>query len=259
MNSSTSSSAWKRALFVVLIFAIGAALAPGLFAQALEDNTGYSLGEKILGVPSGTFGVCVQSVLLLTSVGTFGWAIECFVNIRREKLAPPAVISTLQTYIDDGDLEGALQFCEANPGYLTRTIGAALNRVSYGPQSVKDAAHATFSVEQGKLEVHISFLGLFASTGTLQGLFGTVAGMVVSFAEIENAPGGQINPKAVAGGISLALLATCVGLVIAIPALCFYTFFKNRITNIGATTGLLVDDMVETIAEYSAQHQQQQG
>lgn len=240
----------KKALFAVLIFAIGAVVAPAVFAQ--EEGT-YSLGEKILGIPGGAFGIMTQLAIILVSVFMFGWVIECFVNVRRDKIVPPEVIGALQNYIDEGDLEGALQYCESAPNYLTRIVGAGLNRMQYGPESVKDAAVAMAEAEQGKLEFHVSPIALCASVGPLMGLFGTVSGMVMAFAQIETAAGGQVNPKQVAGGIALALLSTILGLLIAIPGLAFFWYFKNKVANIGTSVSLVADDMIETVAAYAGQ------
>jgi biopolymer transport protein ExbB len=242
----------KQAFLVIMMFAVGAVVAPALFAQ---EEQSYSMGAKILGIPGGPLGIITQLAIILTSVFMFGWIIECFVNVRRDKIVPPEVIGALQNYIDEGDLEGALQYCESAPNYLTRIIGAGLNRMQYGPESVKDAAISMADAEQGKLDFHISPIALCASTGPLMGLFGTVTGMVMAFEQIENAPGGQVNPKMVAGGIALALLSTVIGLIIAIPGLIFYWFFKNKVSNIGTAINLVADDMIETVSAYAAQQQ----
>ncbi|MHC4841978.1 MAG: MotA/TolQ/ExbB proton channel family protein [Planctomycetota bacterium] len=239
----------KTVVYGVLLFAIGGMAAPGLFAQ----EASYSLGEKLLGIPGGAFGIVTQISIILTSVFMFGWIIECFVNVRRDKIVGPESIAALQNYIDEGDLESALQYCESAPNYLTRIVGAGLDRMRFGPESVKDAAIAMAEAEQGKLEFHISPIALCASVGPLMGLFGTVTGMVMAFAKIEEAPGGQVNPKLVAGGIALALLSTVLGLIIAIPGLSFYWYFKNKVASIGVDIQLVSDEMVETIAAYAAQ------
>jgi len=244
----------RQAFVVILMFAVGAVLAPALFAQ--DGGGSPSLGAKILGIPGGPLGIITQLAIILTSVFMFGWVIECFVNVRRDKIVPPEVIGALQNYIDEGDLEGALQYCESAPNYLTRIVGAALNRMQYGAESCKDAAIAMSEAEQGKLEFHVSPIALCASVGPLMGLFGTVTGMVMAFEQIENAPGGQVNPKMVAGGIALALLSTVLGLIIAIPGLVFYWLFKNKVANIGSSISLVADDMVETVSAYASQQQQ---
>lgn len=242
----------KHALFVIAAFGLASAFAPALLA---EEMPSYSLGEKLLGIPSGWFGILTQSMILLTSIFLFGWIIECFVNVRRDKLVAPECIAALQNYIDEGDLEGALQYCEATPNMLTRSIAAALNKVSAGPDAAKDAASFQFGIEAEKLDRHLGPISVCVAIGPMMGLFGTVTGMVMAFGQIENAPGGQVNPKMVAGGIALALLSTVLGLIIAIPGLTFYWYFKNKVANIGTSINLVADDMVETISAYAGQQQ----
>jgi len=82
-----------------------------------------------------------------------------------------------------------------------------------------------------------------------------VTGMVDTFATIENAPGGQVNPKMVSGGIALALLSTVVGLCIAIPGIVAYWYFKNKANDIVNSVALVVDEMLTTISGYAAQQQ----
>ncbi|GIK53700.1 MAG: hypothetical protein BroJett014_26730 [Planctomycetota bacterium] len=242
----------KHALFVIAAFGLASAFAPALLA---EEMPSYSLGEKLLGIPSGWFGILTQSMILLTSIFLFGWIIECFVNVRRDKLVAPECIAALQNYIDEGDLEGALQYCEATPNMLTRSIAAALNKVSAGPDAAKDAASFQFGIEAEKLDRHLGPISVCVAIGPMMGLFGTVTGMVDTFATIENAPGGQVNPKMVSGGIALALLSTVVGLCIAIPGIVAYWYFKNKANDIVNSVALVVDEMLTTISGYAAQQQ----
>lgn len=246
---------WKFTIFAVALFSIGAVVAPELLAQDAGQKS-YSLGEKILGIPSGAFGIMTQLLLILTSVFMFGWVIECFVNVRRDKIVPPETIGALQNYIEQGDLEGALQYCEASPNFLTRVIAASLNKMQYGPTKVEEAALNAMGDETGKLDYHIAPISLCVACGPMLGLFGTVTGMVQAFEQIENAPGGQVNPKMVAGGIALALLSTVIGLTIAIPGIVFFWVFKNKVLNISASVGAVAEDMVLQIAKYSEQQAQ---
>ncbi|MCC6575418.1 MAG: MotA/TolQ/ExbB proton channel family protein [Planctomycetes bacterium] len=246
---------WKFTIFAVAIFSVAAVVAPEMMAQ----ERSYSLGEKLLGIPSGWFGITTQVLIILTSIFMFGWCIECFVSIRRDKIVPPETIGALQNYIEQGDLEGALQYCEATPNFLTRMIAAALNKMQYGPGKVEEAALNAMNDEVGKIDYHIAPIQLCVATGPMQGLFGTVTGMVGAFEAIENAPGGQVNPKMVAGSIALALLSTVMGLIIAIPGIIAYWFFKNKAANIAGSIGAVAEDMILQIAKYSEQQAAQQG
>jgi len=215
-----------------------------VYAQAAAKQS--SLLAKILGIDSGAFGIILQVIIILASVFMLGWAIECFINVRKDKIVPPEVIGQLQAYIDEGNLEGALQFCEAAPNILTRTIGAALNRTNSGTDIMGAAAEQQLAVEAGKLNTHISPLSLVTALGPMLGLFGTVAGMVMAF-DTMAAKGSSMSPSDVAGSIGLALMSTVMGLIVAIPGMTFFWLFSNRVTGIVDDVGLVVDDMMDRI------------
>ena len=77
------------------------------------------------------------------------------------------------------------------------------------------------------------------------GLFGTVWGMVGAFAKISSAGAGGVNPADFAGTISLALMTTVLGLVVAIPTTAFYAFFRNKVQMMELEIGTMVEDLFE--------------
>jgi biopolymer transport protein ExbB len=76
-------------------------------------------------------------------------------------------------------------------------------------------------------ERYLNALGTIAAAAPLMGLFGTVVGMIDIFGS--QAPTGATNPQLLAHGISVALYNTAFGLIIAIPSLMFYRYFRGRI------------------------------
>ena len=88
------------------------------------------------------------------------------------------------------------------------------------------------SEELTRLEQHMSWLATTASASPFIGLFGTVWGVIDAFRGLGQAGGASL--RAVAPGISEALIATAFGLIAAIPALIFYNYFMHRIKEIGA-------------------------
>ncbi len=80
------------------------------------------------------------------------------------------------------------------------------------------------------LEEFLPIINTIASVATLLGLLGTIMGMISSFDEI--AKGGKGDPAVVAGGISIALLTTAAGLIVAIPAVLSYSFLKRKMEKI---------------------------
>lgn len=211
-----------------------------------------SLLSKILGLNAGALGIILQGIIILTSIFMVGWTIECFINVTQDKIAPQEVVAHLNGYIEEGDLEGALQYCEAAPNYLTRTIGAALARMHSGTDAMITASEQQLFVESGKLQKHISPLSLVAAVGPMLGLFGTVSGMVLAFDQMA-AEGANMKPSDVAGSIGLALMSTVMGLIVAIPGMVSFWFFNNRVTTINDNIGLITDDMIDQLRSYAEQ------
>lgn len=83
---------------------------------------------------------------------------------------------------------------------------------------------------ENSLEQHLSLIGVLAKCAPLLGLMGTVLGMIRTFDTI--AVFGTGNPRAMAAGISEALITTQTGLLIAIPGLCMHNFLSRRMENL---------------------------
>lgn len=238
MKSTRNLGLWAFAIVALV-------LANATGAHAAEE----SLLEKIIGLNAGPLGIIIQSIIILTSMFMLGWSIECFVNVTRDKIIAPEVVAALQGYIEEGDLEGALQYCEAAPNPITRIVAAPLSRMHNGWDSMKDAVDQQIGVEEGKLISHISPLSLVAALGPMMGLFGTVSGMVKAFDDMA-AAGDSMNPGIVAAAIGLALMSTVMGLVVAIPGMVSFWFFSNRVTRISDEINMVADEMMDTLRGY---------
>jgi biopolymer transport protein ExbB len=81
-----------------------------------------------------------------------------------------------------------------------------------------------------ELEHFLNTLGTIAAISPLLGLLGTVIGMMQIFSTITNV--GVGDPQQMAGGISVALITTVAGLIVAIPALFFYRYFRGRVDDL---------------------------
>ncbi len=98
--------------------------------------------------------------------------------------------------------------------------------------AVERAIQLGISEELAKLERNMSWLATTASVSPFIGLFGTVLGIIRAFLDLSQA--GSTSLKAVGPGIAMALIATAVGLLAAIPAAIFYNLFGHRIRELGA-------------------------
>lgn len=115
---------------------------------------------------------------------------------------------------DDG-VEKAAELCRKTPGPVATIVHAGLSRVHLGIGNVEKAIESAGAVEMAFLENGLVWLASIANIAPMIGFFGTVAGMIIAFRRI--AEQGDVEPAIVAGGISMALITTAGGLLVAIP------------------------------------------
>jgi biopolymer transport protein ExbB len=114
---------------------------------------------------------------------------------------------------------------------LGQVLASGVRGVVADPRINEDALRMTFEnagrAAAHKLERYLNTLGTIATAAPLLGLLGTVIGMIEIFGS--QAPTGGNNPSMLAHGISIALYNTAFGLIIAIPALMFYRYFRGKV------------------------------
>ena len=157
--------------------------------------------------------------------------IERLVSLRSTRVAPDRlldeVISITRTSLPSSDVVNKLAANSA----LGHVLAAGVRSVVAEPRISEDTLRLVFEnagrVTVHRLERYMNTLGSIATAAPLLGLFGTVVGMIQIFGS--QAPTGGSNPAQLAHGISVALYNTAFGLMIAIPALLFYRYFRGRI------------------------------
>jgi biopolymer transport protein ExbB len=131
-----------------------------------------------------------------------------------------------------------------------RVVADALSMYEQGADSVEEVAHASLIRERQRYERMLNHLGTVGSNGPFIGLLGTVIGVILSFAELGRNPKGGL--EVVGPGISEALVATAVGLLVAIPSVISYNWFKaqlkDRVANTDFLTRLVVAQLKRTDA-----------
>ncbi len=160
------------------------------------------------------------------SVITVAVVIERLVSLRREKILPDDLVSTLENHLMRGDFEESVRFCERFEVPFARVVRAGLSRRHLGIGEMERAMVGSGQHEATVLSRNLRTLGVIANLAPMLGLFGTVIGMIRAFAVISQF--GTGNPSLVAEGISEALITTAAGLMVGIPSLAAYHFFKSR-------------------------------
>ena len=94
-----------------------------------------------------------------------------------------------------------------------------------------------------KLHQNVGYLALIGQVSPMLGLLGTVYGMIDSFRTVAE-QAGYLQPGRLAGGIYTALTTTLLGLIVAIPAMAAYVFFRNRVLNLLSETSVVLEELI---------------
>ena len=147
----------------------------------------------------------------------------------------------------DGGLDKASDICSKTPGPVATILHAGLSRVHRGIDHVERAVESAGAVEMAFLENGLVWLATIANIAPMIGFFGTVAGMIKAFRDI--AVAGDVEPSIVAGGISIALITTAGGLLVAIPIqmaynLCVY-LIDRIVVSMEENASRFIDTLVD--------------
>ena len=167
--------------------------------------------------------------LIICSIIALAVVIERFVSLRPMRVAPQRlldkVISVTRAHLPASDVVNKL----AENSVLGTVLATGLRAVIAEPRitevALRNAFESAGRAAVHRLERYLNTLGTIASAAPLLGLMGTVIGMIEIFGS--QAPTGGNNPVLLAHGISVALYNTAAGLMIAIPALMFYRYFRG--------------------------------
>jgi len=187
-------------------------------------------------------GGWVMAPIVLLSVLTIYLFVERVMLLRRAQSNREEVMDHVRKYVESGNIQGAVAFCEHHNKPLTRLLSHGLERLGRPISEIQDAVRAAGKSEVFELEKRTDLLASSAGIAPMLGFLGTVTGMIEAFQDIQSLQG-NVNPSVLAGGIWEALLTTAAGLIVGIMALFFYNFLLNRIKR-------LVNDLERSATEF---------
>lgn len=194
-----------------------------------------------------TGGGVVGFIILMLSLVAAGLAVALAIRIRASVLVPPAAVEALREMLVRGRPEEALEYCllPENDRFLCRILGPGLTRYlrsGFGALELRSTLEEAGGEETARLYRATDALGVIGSVAPLLGLLGTVQGMIGAFDTV--ATSAVSDPgyyERLAGNISLALITTLQGLVVAIPCVILFSYFRNRIDAIAAAAAREID------------------
>lgn len=141
----------------------------------------------------------------------------------------------LDASLASGDLGKAREQLRDETSVAARVADAGLKLAARGPATAEKGMQSAMAIERSLLEARLAYLGTLGNNAPFVGLFGTVIGIILAFNELGKAQAGgngQLASQAVMGSIAEALVATAVGIAVALPAVASYNFFQRWIATL---------------------------
>jgi len=196
---------------------------------------------------SGPFGYCIgiESIILVALV------ISGILQFRRDVFIPPDLVTEFEQKLTAKDFQGAYDLAKRDDSFVARLLAAGIAKLGRGYDEVASGMQEAGEDENLALDHRLSYISLIGTTAPMFGLLGTVQGMVMAFDKIATS---AVSPKPseLAKGITLALVTTLEGLIVAIPAIIAFGLLKNRQTRLVWDAGLVADGLLSRVAKRPA-------
>lgn len=226
-----------------------ALLLAGLLAAVparAADTEGGSTSVIEMILHGGPLIIMIWIAIVATSIVMVTFIIQLFLQVRRQSLAPKALVAALDESLRAGNFQEAWETCKANSKtYIAGVLGGALERIGRGKDATEHALIELGIRESQVFKTRNSYLSVIGVIAPMIGLLGTVIGMMGAFAVLGQS--GVSDPRKLAMSIGEVLLATASGLFIAIPAFIFYYYFRNRINDATVYADSELNHLVEDI------------
>ncbi len=231
---------WRRLAVLLPIVIVSLSITAAALAQeapAPASPVPVGVEQNVSALDLYKQGGGFMHVLLICSIGTIAVSVYCFIQISRKKMAPQSLVDQVNAAMASRDVVGAYNACQANPVSYARVMTGALLKVNFdrdlaNKASMTDAAAEALDEEEHRQMVWVNYLNIFATLAPMIGLLGTVWGMIEAFDKLATTSG---DAKELAGGIKIAMVTTAGGLIVGIPSMFFYFFFRDKLQGVMTT------------------------
>ena len=167
--------------------------------------------------------------LIFVSIVALALIIERAWTLRRAQIIPPGLVDKVIAEYRKKGLTQELVDLTAGQGPMGQILASGLANIKSPRAVVKEALEETGSVVGHGLEKYLNAIGTIAAAAPLMGLLGTIIGMSEIFGSTGSA---GVDPTRLANGISVALYNTAMGIIVAVPALMFYRYFRGKVDSL---------------------------
>lgn len=194
--------------------------------------------SAIIGLGAGW----ILWLLVALSILGLAVAIERAVRLVASRIDGATLRDAILARLRLGDVPGARSLLESSESYEARIARAGLDGLAEGAESVDYRLRAETAIVRQSMERNLSFLGTLGSNAPFVGLLGTVIGIVRAFRELD-ASRGQVS-SGLMSEIGEALVATAVGLLVALPAVAFFNYFHGVVRSRLVWASAIGDDLI---------------
>ncbi len=189
------------------------------------------------------------TVIVLLGISIISWwiIIERAIRFSKIRIDTREFMDKIKKLLLKKDREGALSLCQLTPGPVSAVIREGLRCESKEKEKIENAMQRALNYESERMQRNLGVLGSIGNVSPFIGLFGTVLGIIRAFKDLALSSGG--GPSVVANGIAEALIATAVGLFVAVPAVIAYNFFVRAIDNIETETLNAASEFIDILDE----------
>lgn len=169
----------------------------------------------------------VMWLLIGLSIIGFAIAIERAIVLLRSRDQVGALGADVKRLLKDGDVRAAQARLARSPSFEARVVGAGLAQADGGAKAVEETMAGAMQLARLQMEKRLAFLGTLGANAPFVGLLGTVIGIVRSFHMLEQSAG-TVSAGLMAE-VGEALVATAIGILVALPAVAFFNVFQRVI------------------------------
>jgi biopolymer transport protein ExbB len=251
MNPENASARYWVRRWLLLSFVIGLAVfcwavSPSLaFAQeaAPDAQKQQSLLGWLIHV-SGVIGI----VIFVLSIYFVAVVVQQFLELRPSVAAPPELLEECDRLLRERNIQEMYNALKEDSSFFGRSLTAGIADLQHGVDEAREKLDRQADALTVEMEKKITILATLGTLGPMIGLLGTLKGMIASFSLIAMSAGAALKASEVAGAISEALVLTFEGVALSVPAIYFYSVFRNRVSTISVNTTLLADDYLRNVA-----------
>jgi len=190
----------------------------------------------------------IMWLLVVLSVFSLAVIIERAVVFMTTRDDIESLRTALRKFYSEGKIDEAKKLLTTTKSFEASVIAAAIDDFDKGAHAVEERLAGETQLAKFRMERYLAFLGTVGNNAPFVGLLGTVIGVVRSFRELTMGRGGQVSDSLLRE-IGEALVATAIGLVVALPAVAFFNYFNRVIrTRLSSAAILGTDLLVEAKA-----------